>query len=422
MDGPNKGANSGARGASRTALTGRRIRYLLTAAASVLAVLYLAYHIFGGFSDGVSLFTVTLTEADRVYDVSGAIFKSEKTITSETPGVVDRLLPDGGKFSAVSSVAKVYRSDDADAASRALSDIDRKIYVYEQSSLKNQSFVSVSAIDAEIAAWYDAAANGGAAYISENETALLVLLARRELAVSGRTGYAQELETLYASRAKLISSLGTASDEIIPGESGWYYGASDGYETLFSADKVKVSGTYVMTVSDYERLIGQKPEGTENRVGSYMTSAVWYYVCEIPLSDASLFSEGKTYAVSFEYASDSVRCTLAKISSDASVGKSLLIFRSDTLTGMSFVRTQTAAVTVSSVSGLRVPISSVRVVGGETGVYILYKGCSYFRRVSVLFESDGYYICDAAAKSGFLTLNDRIITGEKDLYDGKVIE
>ena len=107
-------------------------------------------------------------------------------------------------------------------------------------------------------------------------------------------------------------------------------------------------------------------------------------------------------------------------------GRSLLIFRSDTLTGMSFVRTQTAAVTVSTVSGLRVPVSSVRVVtDGElstTGVYVLYKGSACYRRVRVLFESDGYYVCDPTVRAGFLAVNERIITGEKDLYDGKVIE
>ena len=420
------GNDNGEKTAARPSSAGRKIKYLLTAAASVLAVLYLLYHIFGGFSGGVSLFTVSVTEADRVYDVSGAIFKSEKVIASGTPGVIDRLIPDGGKFSAVSGVAKVYRSADAEGTARALEAIDKKIEIYEQSSLKNQSYVTVSGIDAAITAWYADAARYGASYIAGNETELLILLARRELMVGGRTGYSQELEALYASRAKLLSSLGTASEEIIPGEPGWFYYTSDGYENVFSADLVNDSGTYTMTVSDYEKTVIKGPDDTVGCVGSYMTSAIWYYVCEIPLSDASLFAEGRAYDVAFEYAEENIRCTLAKISSDVAAGRSLLIFRSDTLNGMSFVRKQTAAVTVSTVSGLRVPISSVRVVTdgekAETGVYILYKGCAYFRRVSVLFESDGYYVCEATGKSGYLALNDRIITGEKDLYDGKVIE
>ena len=421
MNGEDGGIN-----AVKTASAGRKIKYLLTAAASLLAVLYLLYHIFGGFSGGVSLFTVSLTDAERVYDVRGTVFKSEKVITSDAPGVVDRLLSDGDKFSADSCVALVYHSADTGESSKRLSEIDGKIAIYEKSSLKNQGYVTVSGIDAEINAWYAAAAENGASYASENGTELLILLAKRELAVRGRTEYDVELEALYASRAKLISSFGTASEKIIPGESGWYFSSSDGYEKVFAASAVNASGTFVLTVADYESLLGSQPQAEANAAGSYMTSAVWYYVAEIPLADASMFSENKSYDLSFEYADVPVKGVLAKITADASAGKALLIFRSDTVYGMSFVRTQSAAITVSKVSGLRVPVSSLRVVSdGEapsTGVYILYKGCAYFRRVTVLFESEGYYVCEASGKSGYLSLNDRIITGERDLYDGKVIK
>ncbi len=410
----------------RNAGKGRKIKYLLTAAASLLAVLYLLYHIFGGFSGGVSLFTVTLTEAERVYDVNGAIFKSEKVVSSKAPGVVDRLLPDGGKFSADSCVAEVYYSDNAESDSDRLAAIDRKIEIYEKSSLKNQGYVPVSTIDAEISAWYSAAAKNGAGHTAGSENEILILLAKRELAVSGRTDYDSELEALYASRAKLISSLGTASERIVPGEAGWYFPTCDGYENVYSADLVKSSGTYILTVPEFEALAKKTPAIPVNPAGSYMTSATWYYVAEIPLPDASIFTEGKSCGLDFEYADAPVKCELAKIVADTAEGKALLIFRSDAISGMSFVRTQSAAITVSTVTGLRVPVSSLRVLSeGEkpgTGVYILYKGCAYFRRVTVLFESEGYYVCDASGKSGYLSLNDRIITGEKDLYDGKVIK
>ena len=417
--------NSGT-GSDAAAKPGRKIKYLFTAAASVLAVFYLLYHIFGGFWGGASLFNVTLTDADRVYDVRGTVFKSEKAIPASEAGVVDRLLEDGGKFSADSCVAEVYYSAEADAASEKLEKIDEKIEVYEKSSLKNQSYYSVSALDSEINAWYAAAASGGAGYTAENGTALMILLARRELIVAGRTEYDSELEQLYASRAKLISSLGTASEKIIPGESGWYYSSADGYESVFSADRVNTAGVYTISVADYRALRESSPVGYANCAGSYMTSATWYYVAEIPLTDASIFTENKSYDLTFEYAEKPIKCTLGKITADTAGGSALLIFRSDVLSGMSFVRDQSAAVAVSRVSGLRVPVSSLRVIDADgtasTGVFVLYKGCAYFKKVSVLFESEGYYICDAAVKSGFLALNDRIIIGEKDLFDGKVIE
>lgn len=93
----------------------------------------------------------------------------------------------------------------------------------------------------------------------------------------------------------------------------------------------------------------------------------------------------------------------------------------------SYLRVQSMEITIRVRKGLRVPAEAVRVIDGETGVYILRGGIVEFRRVSVLFERDGDCIVDAALTAGdgetpYLALYDEVITAGKDLYVGKVLK
>ena len=76
-------------------------------------------------------------------------------------------------------------------------------------------------------------------------------------------------------------------------------------------------------------------------------------------------------------------------------------------------------------SGYRIPADEVRVIDGATFVYIFDEGSARLREVSILWEANGYYIIsdsyESPSENPVLKLNDLIIIGEKNLYDGKII-
>jgi hypothetical protein len=88
-----------------------------------------------------------------------------------------------------------------------------------------------------------------------------------------------------------------------------------------------------------------------------------------------------------------------------------------------FSRIQRGKVTVAEISGLRVPASSVRVLpDGQTIVYIIKEGVCRPRSIEILFEKGGYCVVSKENTGSNIDLYDRIITGDKNLYDGKVID
>jgi hypothetical protein len=68
-----------------------------------------------------------------------------------------------------------------------------------------------------------------------------------------------------------------------------------------------------------------------------------------------------------------------------------------------------------------VPQKAVRNINGQTGVYVLDRYVVRFRRISILGEENGMYICDPTLEGeDCLKLYDSIIVEGRNLYDGKV--
>jgi hypothetical protein len=78
-------------------------------------------------------------------------------------------------------------------------------------------------------------------------------------------------------------------------------------------------------------------------------------------------------------------------------------------------------VVIDEIDGLRVPSSALRAEEGQTFVYIIKEGVCRPRKVNILFEKSGYYIVSLPSGADHLSMYDRIILGENDLYDGMVI-
>ena len=92
---------------------------------------------------------------------------------------------------------------------------------------------------------------------------------------------------------------------------------------------------------------------------------------------------------------------------------------------------------MGSTTGYRIPTDALDEYDGETGVYILVGTAVEFRRVTVIFEGNGYCIVktyekdraegEAAGtldseKYPYLYVNDLVITSGNDLYDGKLLD
>ena len=86
------------------------------------------------------------------------------------------------------------------------------------------------------------------------------------------------------------------------------------------------------------------------------------------------------------------------------------------------MRTGIVTLVSKTYEGLRIPRKSLRVVDGQTGVYVLSGITLKFVKVEVIFSEDDYIICSQEkSNDSVLRLYDEVVVKGKRLYDGKIV-
>ena len=72
--------------------------------------------------------------------------------------------------------------------------------------------------------------------------------------------------------------------------------------------------------------------------------------------------------------------------------------------------------------GLKISNKAIRVINGETGVFVVSGIEAKFVKTDVIYQDDEYAICELnTADEEKLRLYDEIIVKGKNVYDGKII-
>ena len=399
--------------------------------AVVFLFVYVAYQIFGGFSSKVSTQrTQTFTESEYAY-FEGYIFRNESVITVDGNGIVDRLVPNGERLGVGKHFADFYPSgateEQIEASQNKLDMLNSGIdLLYSQ--INDGNYVSdLAHISEDLVKYYyaysEAITDGDISSADRyGEEFLNAIVAYR--VVTGRDGEAENVGLeLENEKKELLASIGVQPDEMVADEGCHYFYNSDGYENIFSTDKLDG-----LTSAYLDRLISSEPETVEKKVIGRLVHDPKWYVC-IPCSDADVlkFAVGKSYDALFSDGEVAISMLLERAVTDE--GGSYLLFSSlDMSESYEFSRSQSVRILTDSTTGYRVPSQAMCELNGESGVYVLVGSVAEFRRATVIGEGNGYYIVntnerDAAegvnSETPYLSVNDLIITSGNDLYDGK---
>ncbi len=385
--------------------------------AIMFAFIYIIHHIGNAFEENTELFTVTPTTLENTVDLSGYIFRNE-TVIAGAGDYCSYSYRDGEKVPAGAKVAYYIGAGELREKYEALKN---RIEILENSA--SLLHIDLTEVDRKIAGIRTEiavkSASGDLSSIDEYERELLLLLHKRALAENNKSDFSAELTVLRAEMAALQASV-SAMGGITAAEAGYFYSYTDGYEGFCTLDAAKN-----MSFEVFEEIEALSPN-KGNSAGKIAAVGKWYYVCKMSIEAAEEIVSDERYNCVFTDNSyrESIPLFVEQKLVDYTKGEVLLVFSCAHIpAGFDFSRMQRAKLTVAEVSGLRVPASSVRVLeDGQTIVYIIKEGICRPRNINILFEKSGYCVVAEAKTRNDLDLYDRIITGDLNLYDGKVID
>ena len=257
------------------------------------------------------------------------------------------------------------------------------------------------------------------------------------------------IDQVKASQVELLAGA-TKISEITTDRSGYFYHASDGYETIFD-----YAAVMTMTPADFKTITAipavSSATGTAEIAGKMVYSSVWYTAAYVSLEEAAYFGADedgvrKTFiALCADSAGTEIPMTVERVVTDDE--GALVVFSADVMPdGFRFERRMKVEIVSEQVSGYRIPSEALVTLTSNAGiqtqgVYILTGNVVEFRKIRVRVEREGYVIAytyedvaiqDAEAETGeepsvpddgwaYLTRNDRIITSGSGLFEGKML-
>jgi len=412
--------------------------YILSAILSIGLVVYLGYHIWQSFSTEVETLPAQKITYEQVIETSGVIFRTEKLIenTSNAKSVIPSAR-EGEHIRKSGEVARLYSEFSPDTVSR-ISQIEDQIALL--STIRSESGMSLqdtAKTDKEIFSVLsmirEYSSEGNATKAVELRKELISAVSKRALLTGSYSDIDEQITELEKEKAALVGRLGSLMGTVYTPVSGFYYSEADGYEDIFKASLLES-----ITLTDLRSLLSSQPASTQC-AGKTVTNSRWYLVCMLDEREKNTYAPGSACKVSFKGNDLSINMDVENVLYDKE-GTCVILSTNMMPEGFDFSRNQDVELVKCEYSGIKVPLSAVRMIDGRTGVYILDVSTVSFREINILYKTENYYIAEMPDDTYLLPeeegadapvpeeeyviplrLYDSIITEGTGLYEGMVV-
>ena len=369
---------------------------------------------------------------DETISASGYVVRSERVLEDNDSGLLRLARAEGERVSAGGAVASVYADHASLDRQSEIDALEARIEQLEYVQSASLSYEASAKLDSQIAqdllAVRAALAGGRLDTVESRGGELRALVMKRDYTYSGDDLDGQ-LESLRQELKELRRQAAGTTRRISAPASGLYSAVVDGYETVLTPESVlEMSPSQLSAV---------QPDGAAgSHVGKLILGDSWYYAASLRAGEIKDLQEAGS--ISLRFSKDVARdldVTIQSVSWEEN-GRSVVVFQGKyDLAQLTLLRQQTAEIILNTMSGIRVPQESLRVVpqsvAGEdgeerevqtTGVYCVVGVKAIFKPVKVLYSGEGFALVQpAGAKKRVLRSGDEVIVTARDLYDGKVV-
>lgn len=396
---------------------------------SAFVITYVLIQLISSLSADVGYEYVSPQVHEKSLEKTGYIIRSETVVYAENDGILSYTVSESQKVGIGQQIANVYESSKGMNIQKEIDEIDKKIVILSRSAIGNSYLTSdVNKIDQKIYENIISAKNSVAkndlTLVSDSKEEILINMNKRSLVTAGKDNYSVQIGELQQKKDQLTASLQSATSSVYAEKTGYFSTLLDGYETIFTKEKVNN-----LTLNSFDQLIHEeKIKYPNSTIGKIITDFDWYTLCEVTTAEAEEFQTGKIYPVTYLYSSgQQLSAYLEKKIVQTDSNRAVLVFLMEEVPGdFDYTRKQTIKIVTEKKSGISFPASALRILDGEKGVYIVAGNVVDFKKVEIIDSTQSMYYSKEFDKmdenaSKYLSRFDRVITEGKDLYVGKIL-
>ena len=389
----------------------------------VFAVVFIVHQLYSAVYKPITTQSANFYTATDGLNITGFVIRKEHIIESNTSDVLHFAVESGQRVAKGGTVAQLYGNTDASATVLKIEEIKQKI----EDITEIQNYNDVQAADIELVNEKIRKALGELIFnsssgdfreSSRDTTELLSAVNRKQVITGEQTDFSKQLAELNEQLNLLNNSLPTSKGAIKAELSGYFVSITDGYENILNEKSLsEITPDYLSSI---------KPQKTQGgTIGKIVSDYEWFIAAKVPLKDSLKYKEGDTLSIKTSVKSSPVLPVMVErinISNDSN--SAVVIFSCNQMNSeLASMRTGAMTVVNKEYSGLKVSKKALRVVDGQTGVYVVSGITVKFVKVNVIYSTSDYIICEQkqSAEETVLRLYDEVVVKGRKLYDGKVI-
>ena len=389
----------------------------------IIALVFLVHQIYSATYKPITTVSAEFSTLVDGLDVTGVIIRQEKIITNNSSGVLHFVAENGERVAKDGVIANLYASADTSVTVSRIETLQQRISSIEEI----QGYNDVHSADLGLAnnkvnnalnELIRGCAAGDYSNVANKSAELLTTLNRRQMITGEHTDFSAQLESLKGELQSLNDSLPAAIGQITAQTSGYFVSGCDGYETVLSGDDIE-------SITP-EFLDGIKAsEVPADAVGKIVSNYDWYIAAKVSINDSLQYKVGDSLTIKTSIkSSPELYVTVSAINISQSQDDAVIVFTCQQMNSeLASMRTGRMTIIKKTYSGLKLPKKTLRVNEGQTGVYVVSGISLKFVTVNVIYNNDGYIICEQqTSNEDVLRLYDEVVVKGRRLYDGKIID
>jgi len=391
----------------------------LTKAVSLLLfgalLAYLGIYIIRGTTNNVRTAPAVFVSLTENAVASGIVVRSESLIQSDEKYL--SIVADSGQVVSVGEpIAVVYSGEEALARAAKIRELElKKQYISSVISGKS-SAENLSDRDTSIKNSLITLAASAARHNAENLATASLSLGSLVIQNSEVNTTEVDLNLVNTELDSLKQSALSDTSAITASSPGLFSASPDGYEYITPDMLSGLTPSALQTLEDSPQKLA------DNVHGKMASTFEWFFAATISQTDAARLKVGQIATLDFgRYCSSLLSAKVLSLSSPSS-DECTVVFRCTAATSeMLSVRLASAEIVFDAHEGIRVPKQAVLSDEGGSYVYTLTGMQAEKKYITVVWETDEYFLSDVSPDAASLRAGNDIILTTEGLYDGKIM-
>ena len=396
----------------------------------IAAILYFAITLILSMFDN---YTTTIALKGKVQEqivTEGYIFREQFVINAPADGFFECMVADGERVKRNQAIGRIYSGEYNVESSQKVLELNERIKrleseiensTYAGSSIMMEQRIAIAARDLSDLRYEHDISN----LASERENINILIEQKRSMNQSVNDDKDSILYSLKRQLSEIENGFEGTKTDIVTEKSGVYCSRIDGLEDKLGFDKIE--GISVSYLDELDGITLQKSADVVQ--GEPLCKIVnnygWYFAANVKKDEAERMQLGQSIRIRFGDLADSVIYgTVKGISPEENGRVAVTIYADKYVDGIYGTSRVSAEIILVSSEGIKVPVQSLHVKDGQTGVYVLRLDVARFVPVNVHYKNGDWAIissADGVISEYKLQIYDEVIVESRNLEDGKVV-